>query len=80
MKVFVSGDEVHTGQVFFRQATTRKVYAQGAYRSRGEQDTANASDTIYRQAGSRALLALTRKGKLVSSGYGGRTTIGVNPS
>src|SRR4051795_11507678 len=80
MKVFVSGDEVHTGQVFFRPATTKKVYAQGTYRSRGLQDTSNTADSIYRDAGARALLALTRKGKLISSGYDGRLTIGVNPS
>src|SRR4051795_1559248 len=80
MKVFVSGEEVHTGQVFLRPATTRKVYAQGAYRSRGQQDTSNAADSIYRDAGARALLALTRKGKLTGSGYDGRLTIGVNPS
>jgi protocatechuate 3,4-dioxygenase beta subunit len=80
MKVFVSGNEVHTGQVFFRPATTRKVYAQGAYRSRGQQDTSNTGDMIYRDAGARALLTLTRKGKLIGSGYNGRLTVGVNPS
>jgi protocatechuate 3,4-dioxygenase beta subunit len=80
MKVFISGHEAHTGQVFFRPATSRKVYAQGAYRSRGQQDTSNASDMIYRQAGSRALLRLSRKGKALSSGYNGKLTIGVNPS
>ena len=31
MKVFVSGDEVHTGQVFFRPAVQRAVYRQGVY-------------------------------------------------
>src|SRR3954447_6508488 len=80
MKVFVSGNEVHTGQVFFRPATTKRVYAQGAYRSRGQQDTSNTADSIYRDAGARALLALTRKGKLIGSGYDGRLTVGVNPS
>ena len=34
MKVFVGGDEVHTGQVFFRPAVTRTVYGQGAYAAR----------------------------------------------
>jgi len=35
MKVFVSGDEVHTGQIFFRTTTARTVYRQGAYAARG---------------------------------------------
>ena len=56
MKVFVSGDEVHTGQVFFRPAVTRTVYGQGTYAS------------------------LKRKGTLVSSGYTGSMTIGVQPA
>jgi protocatechuate 3,4-dioxygenase beta subunit len=73
MKVFVSGNEVHTGQVFFRPAVTRTVYAAGVYESRGQQDTSNSADSIYRQAGARALCALTRKG----SGYSGAMTIGV---
>ena len=51
MKVFVGGDEVHTGQVFFRPAVTRTVYGQGAYAARGQQDTSNASDMIYRDGG-----------------------------
>ena len=78
MKVFVGGDEVHTGQVFFRPAVTRTVYGQGAYAARGQQDTSNASDMIYREAGTRALVSLKRKGSAVSSGYTGSMTIGVH--
>ena len=63
MKVFVGGDEVHTGQVFFRPAVTRTVYGQGAYAARGQQDTSNAADMIYREAGTRALVSLKRKGR-----------------
>jgi protocatechuate 3,4-dioxygenase beta subunit len=78
MKVFVGGNEVHTGQVFFREAVKRKVYAQGVYASRGQEDVSNGQDNIYRQAGSRALVALKRKGEHTSSGYTGRLTVGVN--
>jgi len=74
MKVFVSGDEVHTGQVFFRPAVTKRIYAAGVYRSRGQADTSNGADSIYRSAGERALCSLTRKG----SGYAGAMTIGVD--
>jgi protocatechuate 3,4-dioxygenase beta subunit len=77
MKVFVSGNEVHTGQVFFRESVQRSVYRQGAYASRGQADTTNASDNIYRSAGAQALMSLKRKGSIISSGYTGRLTIGV---
>jgi protocatechuate 3,4-dioxygenase beta subunit len=77
MKVSVGGNEVHTGQVFFRQAVQRNVYRQGAYASRGLADTTNASDSIYRQAGAQALMSLTRRGSLIASGYTGRLTVGV---
>jgi protocatechuate 3,4-dioxygenase beta subunit len=40
-------------------------------------DTSNGADGIYRQAGTRALMSLERKGRRVSSGYTGRLTIGV---
>ena len=73
MKVFVSGDEVHTGQVFFRPAVTKRIYGTGVYRSRGQADTSNSADGIYRSAGERALCSLTRKG----SGYAGAMTVGV---
>jgi hypothetical protein len=80
MKVFVSGSEVHTGQVFFRAPVLKTVYGQGSYASRGQNDTTNGDDMIYRAAGSRALLGLKRKGSKVSAGYTGSLTIGVTPS
>ena len=80
MKVFVSGSEVHTGQVFFRPSTLRSVYSQGVYAARGQNDMSNSSDMIYRQAGSRAVMALSRKGARVSSGLTGSMVIGVDPS
>ena len=80
MKVFVSGDEVHTGQVFFGATAKHAVYAQGRYAARGQSDVSNRADMIYRQAGNRALLELRRKGSRVSAGYTGSLVIGVNPS
>ena len=80
MKVFVSGNEVHTGQVFFGATAKHAVYAQGRYAARGQSDTSNRADMIYRQAGSRALLALHRKGSRVSAGYSGSLVVGINPS
>jgi protocatechuate 3,4-dioxygenase beta subunit len=80
MKVFVSGDEVHTGQVFFGATAKHSVYSHGRYAARGQSETSNRADMIYRQAGSRALLDLHRKGSRIGAGYTGSLTIGVNPS
>src|SRR4051794_41114788 len=62
MKVFAGGNEIHTGQVFFRPRTLAQVYAQGAYAARGTEDTPNSADSIYREAGTRAIVPLKRKG------------------
>jgi protocatechuate 3,4-dioxygenase beta subunit len=80
VKVFVSGNEVHTGQLFFNAGTLRTIYAQGAYASRGQADTSNSSDSIYEQAGSRSVLPLKRKGSSVSGGYNGTLSLGVRRS
>jgi protocatechuate 3,4-dioxygenase beta subunit len=80
VKVLVSGNELHTGQVFFRSAVLRTIYAQGAYASRGTADTTNASDGIYGGAGARSLLAMKRKGASVNGGYTGSITLGVKRS
>jgi len=80
LKVFVSGDEVHTGQVFFRPAAYGAIYRQGVYASRGQADTDNSEDSIYRSAGARAVCPVTRKGRLIGAGYNGAMTIGVDVS
>jgi protocatechuate 3,4-dioxygenase beta subunit len=48
-KVFVSGSEIHTGQVFFPPAIMRSVYGRGRYAARGPVNSANANDGIYRR-------------------------------
>lgn len=81
MKVFAGGDEIHTGQVFFQPAIQRKVYAQGRYAARGQADTGNGSDGIYRQAGAtRAVIPLRNKGSKLSDGLAGSLAIGVDRS
>ena len=80
MKVFVSGGEVHTDQVFFREVVQHKVYAQGRYAARGDADTSNSADMIHGEAGGRALLSLRRKGDRIADGYAGSLVVGVNPS
>ena len=43
MKVHVGGTEVHTGQLFFSDATSAAVYRTSAYAGRGEADTTNGT-------------------------------------
>jgi len=77
VKVHVGGNVVHTGQVFFPDATSQAVYRTGAYRSRGAQDTSNARDGIYQAAGGRVAIArLARRRR--RSGYTGAITLAVD--
>ncbi|MDX6284778.1 MAG: hypothetical protein QOG53_263 [Frankiales bacterium] len=72
--VHVGGSTVHTGQLFFEDATNAAVFAQGAYASRGQASDTNAGDSIYGQAGgATAIVPVTKSG----SGYAGRINIGV---
>jgi protocatechuate 3,4-dioxygenase beta subunit len=73
LKVHVSGNEVFTGQLFFKGSVTRAVYRTRYYKSRGQADTTNASDNIYERG---SLLQLTkRRGE---HSYVGRTTLVVD--
>ena len=76
VKVHVSGNVVHTGQFFFNEAVNRAVYKRAPYSARGNPDTTNASDSIYRNGGSRSILKVQR----VGSGYRGAITMGVSAS
>jgi protocatechuate 3,4-dioxygenase beta subunit len=76
VKVHVGGDEVHTGQLFFRDSVTDAVYKRAPYKSRGERSMRNADDSIYGSGGSRSLLAMTTVGK----GYAGAISMGVRRS
>jgi hypothetical protein len=50
------------------------VYKRSPYSTRGSRDTRNASDSIYRNGGSRSLLKVTK----VGSGYRGTIVMGVH--
>jgi protocatechuate 3,4-dioxygenase beta subunit len=76
VKVHVAGNVVHTGQLFFPDALTDRVYSASPYNTRGARDTRNATDSIYRNGGSRSTLAVTA----AASGYVGRITMGVHRS
>ena len=73
VKVYLGGRTVHTGQLFFPDTLTDAVYKRSPYTKRGDRDTRNADDSIFRNGGRRSLLKLTKSG----TGYVGRMTMGV---
>jgi protocatechuate 3,4-dioxygenase beta subunit len=74
VKVHLGGNVVHTGQLFFPDALTDAVYKNAPYNARGTRDTRNATDSIYRNGGSKSMLKLARSG----SGYVGTILMGVH--
>jgi len=73
VKVHLGGNVVHTGQLFFPDALSDDVYKAAPYRARGNPDTPNAADAIYRNGGIRSVLHPVRSGK----GYVGAMVMGV---
>ncbi len=69
----MGGQVVHTGQLYFDDAITDRVYRQEPYASHGDRTTTNAQDGIYGAGGDRSTLALSADGQ----GYLGRLTLGV---
>jgi hypothetical protein len=75
VKVHVGGNVVHTGQFFFPAAVTSAVYRHAPYSTHGTApDTPNGDDSIFRNGGSKGMLAL-RKSR---SGYLGSVGMGVH--
>jgi protocatechuate 3,4-dioxygenase beta subunit len=75
VKVHVGGNVVHTGQLFFPASVTNAVYEKAPYASHGATpDTTNAADSIFRNGGSKGMLALARSG----AGYAGTIGMGVH--
>ncbi len=73
---FVVGHIVHTGQLFFSDALTSRVYATGVYGSRAAaRDTFNNSDSIYADGGAQSTLTMNHDGH---GGYIGTITLGVH--
>jgi protocatechuate 3,4-dioxygenase beta subunit len=76
IKVHLGGTVVHTGQLFFPDALTDAVYKKAPYNKRPGRDVRNAADSIYRNGGSKGMLALKRNG----GGYLGTIAMGVQTS
>ena len=60
VKVHVGGSVVHTGQLYFPDSLTDAVYRRTPYSTRPNRDTRNASDSIYRNGGSKSLLSVKK--------------------
>ena len=73
VKVHIGGRVEHTGQLFFPDSLTDTVYKKRPYSNRPGRDMRNADDSIFRNGGSKSLLALHRSG----NGYVGAITMGV---
>ena len=76
VKVHIAGNVVHTGQLYFPDSVTDRVYAKTPYASRPNRDTRNAADSIYRNGGSKSVLRLSRSG----AGYLAALAMGVHRS
>jgi protocatechuate 3,4-dioxygenase beta subunit len=74
VKVHVAGNVVHTGQLYFPDSLTDKVFRRKPYSRRPHRTTRNASDFVFAQGGRRSLLGLRKSG----GGYVGAITMGVN--
>jgi protocatechuate 3,4-dioxygenase beta subunit len=77
VKVHVSGSVVHTGQLFFSDALTDRVYRKAPYSKRPNRTTRNANDSIFVNGGRKSLLAVSRRS---AGGYLGKITMGVHRS
>jgi len=73
VRVSLGGNVVHTGQLYFPDGVTDKVYTRSPYSSRGARSMRNPDDSIYRNGGSRSMLKL----KKVGSAYTGSITMGI---
>jgi protocatechuate 3,4-dioxygenase beta subunit len=74
LKVYLGGNTVHTGQLFFPDTLTYLVYQRSPYNQRPDRDPRNAADSIFRNGGRRSMLKLAKSGQ----GYVGRITTGVS--
>lgn len=62
VKVHLGGNVLHTGQLYFPEASVTAAAKVAPYSRRGEPDTRNAQDAIYRNGGSASLTRMSRSG------------------
>jgi protocatechuate 3,4-dioxygenase beta subunit len=72
------GHVVHTGQLYFQDSLTARVYRAQPYKARAaERDTFNTTDSIFQSGGRQSMLTLQRAR---GGGYVGSITLGVRRS
>ena len=76
VQVSLGGNVLHTGQLFFPEPLTDAVYRRAPYNKRPNRDTRNATDSIFRNGGSKSMLKPAKSG----NGYVGRITMGISRS
>jgi protocatechuate 3,4-dioxygenase beta subunit len=74
VKVHVGGNVVHTGQLYFPDSWTDRVFRRKPYSRRPNRDTRNATDFVFRNGGRRSLLGLRKSAGL----YVGTIRMGVH--
>jgi protocatechuate 3,4-dioxygenase beta subunit len=74
VKVHIGGNIVHTGQLYFPDSWTDRVFRGKPYSRRPNRDTRNATDFVFRNGGRRSLLGLRKSAGL----YVGTIRMGVH--
>ncbi|HUR84511.1 MAG TPA: intradiol ring-cleavage dioxygenase [Solirubrobacteraceae bacterium] len=75
---YSGGTRAHTGQFFFRDATTDKVAKLSPYAKRTVARVRNSADNIYRQGGSGQVLSLKQRGTSIRSGFTGTIAVAID--
>jgi protocatechuate 3,4-dioxygenase beta subunit len=75
VKVHLRGRVVHTGQLFFSDALTDRVYHNAPYSRRPNRTTRNAHDSIFVNGGRKSILTVRPRD---TGGYLGKITMGVH--
>jgi protocatechuate 3,4-dioxygenase beta subunit len=75
LKVALGTSDVHTGQLFFDDATIAAAYEAEPYAERGTPDTSNEADGIYGQSRGTTIVAVAP-----GETYRGTVTLGVQPA
>jgi protocatechuate 3,4-dioxygenase beta subunit len=74
VKVHLGGNVVHTGQLYFPDTLTDKVYRKAPYSARPGRTTRNANDSVYVNGGKNSMLSVRADG---TGGYMAAITMGV---
>jgi protocatechuate 3,4-dioxygenase beta subunit len=74
VEVHIGGNVVHTGQLYFPDTLTDKVYRKAPYNARPGRTTRNANDFVFANGGKNSMLGLRSDG---AGGYAAAITMGI---